>query len=92
MSDVNLTVPAPKEVVDALVALDGLVQKVMAKENALQLATEELPVVIKMLGEVSALPDEVKNQLDECLDAGALFGRRLVFRVLGKDVKPVVVA
>ena len=92
MSDVKLTVPAPKEVVDTLAALDGLVQKIVAKESVVQIAGEELTVLIGLYGELSALPAELTSQSDEVLDAAELYVRRIVYRLLGKAISPVVVS
>lgn len=92
MASVNLSVPAPKEIVDALVKMDELVGKLMAKEPISQLIIEELAAVVQLAGEVSALPSDLQNSPDQCLDAGALFGRRIVYRMMGKPVVPVSIS
>lgn len=91
MSEVKLSVSAPKEVVDFLVALDGLTAKIAAKESAAQIASEELPVVLNLYGEAQTALSEVTSQTDEVLDAAELYVRRMVYRLLGKPVTPVVV-
>ena len=91
MSDVNLTVSAPKEVVDYLVALDGLAQKIVAQESPTQIAVEEIQVILGLYKEASVALSEVENQTDEVLDAVEMFGRRIVYRFLGKPVMPVVI-
>ncbi len=92
MAEVKLTVSAPKEVVDVLVALDGLVAKIIAKESVLQILAEEVTTLISLAGEISALPDAVVLHSDEALDASVLYVRRIASRLLGKSVVPVVVS
>jgi len=92
MTDVKLTVTAPKEVVDVLVALDGLVSKVVAKEPLTQIVAEELPVLLTTYASLIALPVVVKNEPEQTIDAAELYVRRIVSKLLGHTVAPVVVS
>ena len=84
MSDVTLSVTVPKEVQDVLSSVLDLVAKLQAKTPLPQLLAAELPVLVQLLGEVQALPAEVKAESAASVDAALLFSRKLVYQILGK--------
>jgi hypothetical protein len=83
MADVQVTVSGPKSVNDSLQELYNLVVAIKAGQGLSTVLAGQVGNLIGLLPELSTVGVDVKTELGASIDLGSVWGRKIVFALLG---------